>query len=114
MCNANRGRQEDRETLLGLQKKKVDKKKTEVELREEAHILAEREFIDLELINEKRPRVVGPLDTVVASGKLMIVAPCGVMLKALLLMPFIVKNLSYSASGLGTMSWVQGAEPIPI
>ena len=36
---------------------------------EEACISAERQFIDPEHIGEKRPRVVGPLNTVVASEK---------------------------------------------
>ena len=49
--------------------KKVEKKKAENELREEVRISVERESMDPELVNEKRPRVVGPLNTVVASGK---------------------------------------------
>ena len=44
-------------------------KKAENELREEVHISIEREFMDPELIGEKRHRVVGPLNTIVASGK---------------------------------------------
>ena len=58
-----------REFLSGPQKKKVEKKKAENELREEVRISVERESMDSELVGEKRPRVVGPLNTVVASGK---------------------------------------------
>ena len=50
-------------------KKKVEKKRAENELREEVRISAEKESMDTELVVEKRPRVVGPLNTVVASGK---------------------------------------------
>ena len=49
--------------------KKVDKKNADNKLREEACISAEMESIDPELISEKRPRVVSPLNTVVVSEK---------------------------------------------
>jgi len=47
----------------------MEKKKAENELREEMRISVEKESIDPKLVIEKRPLVVGPLNTVVDSEK---------------------------------------------
>lgn len=58
-----------RENLEQIKKKKVDKKRADFELRQEVCISEERESVDAELISDKRPRVVGPLNKLVDDGK---------------------------------------------